>query len=54
MTRVFQKGVKAKIISGRRKGQIVEITEVVDNSFVKIKTAKGKERKMNAKHLQPA
>ncbi|GEM_PF-2805907 len=54
MTRVFQKGVKAKIMAGRREGQIVEVTEVVDNSFVKIKTTKGKERKMNAKHLQPA
>ncbi len=54
MARVFQKGVKAKILSGRRLGQIVEVTEVVDNSFVKIKTDKGKVRKMNAKHLQPA
>ncbi|HLC38371.1 MAG TPA: hypothetical protein VJI71_02870 [Candidatus Norongarragalinales archaeon] len=54
MTRVFQKGVKAIVLKGRRKGQPVEVTEVVDNAFVKVKLAKGKERKMNVKHLMPA
>ena len=54
MTRVFQKGVKAIVLKGRRAGQAVEVTEVIDNSFVKVKNAKGKERKMNQKHLKPA
>jgi ribosomal protein L14E/L6E/L27E len=54
MTRVFQKGVKAIVLKGRRKGSAVEVMEVVDAAFVKIKLAKGKERKMNIKHLVPA
>lgn len=54
MSRVFQKGVKAIVCAGRRAGNPVEVTEVVDNNFVKVKNAKGKERKMNILHLQPA
>ena len=54
MVRIFQKGVKAVLLKGRRAGENVEVTEVVDNNFVKVKTAKGKERKMNSKHLMPA
>jgi len=40
--------------SNRSQGKPVEVTEVVDNAFVKVKLAKGKERKMNVKHLMPA
>jgi len=54
MAGVFQTGVKAIVLKGRRAGAIVEVVEVLDNNLVKIKTAKGKERKMNAKHLKPA
>ena len=54
MSRVFQKGVKATVLAGRRIGQTVEVTEVVDNTFVKVKNAKGKERKMNTLHLKVA
>ncbi|HIH20595.1 TPA: hypothetical protein HA244_04980 [Candidatus Micrarchaeota archaeon] len=53
MARVFQKGVKAVVLAGRRKGDAVEVTEVVDNNLVRVKGAKGKERKMNTKHLKP-
>lgn len=54
MARVYQKGVKAIVCAGRRAGKPVEVIEVLDNNFVKIRTAKGKERKMNVAHLRPA
>ena len=54
MARVFQKGFQAIVLKGRRKGQTLEITEIVDDNFLKVKNAKGKERRMNVKHLKPA
>jgi ribosomal protein L14E/L6E/L27E len=38
---------------GRNSGEEVTITKVVDDHFVMVKGAKGKERKANIKHLEP-
>lgn len=46
-------GRKCVLTKGRRAGREVEITEVIDSSFVKVKDAKGKVRKANISHLEP-
>ncbi len=48
----IQAGRKAVLTKGRRAGEQVEVTEVVDDVYVKVKTAKGKTRKANVMHLE--
>jgi ribosomal protein L14E/L6E/L27E len=47
----IQVGRKAVLTRGRRAGEQVEITKVIDANYVMVKTKKGKERKCNAMHL---
>ncbi len=46
-------GRKCVLTRGRRAGTEVEITEVLDSNFVKVKDSKGKARKANISHLEP-
>lgn len=46
-------GRKCVKLSGRDAGAEVTITQVVDKNFVKVKDAKGKEGRVNVKHLEP-
>lgn len=52
MPSAIKPGKKAVLTRGRRAGREVVITEVVDKNFVKVKDAKGKERKCNIMHLE--
>ncbi|MEW5997079.1 MAG: 50S ribosomal protein L14e [Candidatus Micrarchaeota archaeon] len=38
---------------GRRSGEEVTITKILDENFVMVKDAKGKEKRANIKHLEP-
>jgi large subunit ribosomal protein L14e len=38
---------------GRKSGQIVTVTRVIDKSFAEIKDAKGKLKRCNITHLEP-
>jgi large subunit ribosomal protein L14e len=46
-------GRKCVLTRGRRAGREVEIVEVIDANFVKVKNEKGKTRKANILHLEP-
>ncbi|HEV8289598.1 MAG TPA: hypothetical protein VGQ00_01450 [Candidatus Norongarragalinales archaeon] len=50
----IQVGRKATLTAGRRAGETVTITKVIDKNFVEITTAKGKKRRANVQHLEPA
>ena len=54
MAQVFSEGTKAVVLRGRRAGEVVSVTKVVGATFVQAKDAKGKERRFNKKHLEPA
>ena len=41
------------LITGRRAGEEVVVTKVIDDNFVTVKTKKGKERKSSIRHLEP-
>jgi large subunit ribosomal protein L14e len=45
-------GRKCLLTAGRRRGEEVTITKVIDNNFVMVKGAK-KERKVSVSHLDP-
>ena len=49
----IEKGRKCIVKKGNLMGQQVQITEIIDENFVKIKDAKGKEQRMSIKHLEP-
>ena len=49
----IQVGAKCILTTGRRAGSEVEITELVDKTFVKVKDKKGKVRRSNVMHLEP-
>ena len=38
---------------GRGAGEKVTVTAVIDENFVKVKDAKGKEKRANIRHLEP-
>ena len=38
---------------GRRSGEEVTITKLIDENFVMVKDAKGKEKRVNISHLEP-
>lgn len=42
------------LLKGRRAGEKVTVTKVIDDRIVVVKTEKGKERKASAIHLRPA
>lgn len=46
-------GSKCILTTGRRSGEEVEILEIIDKNFVKVKNKKGKERRCNVMHLEP-
>lgn len=46
-------GRKCVLTKGRRAGKEVEIVELIDANFVKVKDSKGKTRKANVSHLEP-
>ena len=49
----IQIGRKCIKIKGRKTGQLVTITKVIDHNFVEVTDAKGKAKKCNAMHLEP-
>ena len=46
-------GRNCVLIAGRRAGEEVVVTKMIDDNFVMIKTKKGKERKSSIRHLEP-
>jgi ribosomal protein L14E/L6E/L27E len=53
MVSVIQQGKQYTLTKGRRAGEKVIVSKVVDERFVVIKTQKGKERKCSVNHLNP-
>jgi ribosomal protein L14E/L6E/L27E len=51
---VIQAGKHYILSKGRRAGQKVTISKVVDERYVVVKTEKGTERKCSVNHLIPA
>lgn len=49
----IEKGTIAVITKGRRAGSEVVISKVIEGPFVLVVDSKGKERRMNIKHLEP-
>ena len=49
----IQIGRKCVKTKGRKAGQTVTITKVIDNNFVEVNDAKGKTKKCNVMHLEP-
>ena len=46
-------GRSAVLVKGRRSGNKVKITKVIDKNFVEVTDAKGKKRRCNVLHLEP-
>jgi len=42
------------LTAGRRAGEEVVVTKMIDDNFVMVKTKKGKERKSSIRHLESA
>ncbi|MEM4366612.1 MAG: hypothetical protein QW035_00570 [Candidatus Anstonellales archaeon] len=53
MMAAIEKGTIAVITKGRRAGSEVVISKVIEGPFVLVVDSKGKERRMNIKHLEP-
>lgn len=49
----IQIGRKCIKTKGRKAGQAVTITRVIDRNFVEVTDSKGKAKKCNAMHLEP-
>ena len=49
----IQVGRKYVKTRGRKAGETVEVTKVVDKNFVEVKDSKGKVKKCNMLHLEP-
>ncbi|MFA6530434.1 MAG: 50S ribosomal protein L14e [Candidatus Micrarchaeia archaeon] len=47
-------GTKCTKNCGRDEGESVEITKIIDSSFVMVKNEKGKESKCAIVHLEPS
>ncbi len=52
MANAMKVGRKAVKLTGRKAGETVEITKIVDRSFVMVKDKKGKEKRCNILHLE--
>jgi ribosomal protein L14E/L6E/L27E len=48
---MIEEGKRVTVMAGRRAGEEVEITKVLDDNFVLVKGRK--ERKVSIKHLRP-
>lgn len=48
----IQVGRKCVKIKGRKTGQTVEVTKVIDSNFVEVKDEKGKVKRCNILHLE--
>jgi ribosomal protein L14E/L6E/L27E len=53
MVGVIQVGKKYSLTKGRRAGEKVTVSKIVDERYVVVTTAKGKERKSSVNHLLP-
>jgi ribosomal protein L14E/L6E/L27E len=51
---MIKEGTVCVLCMGRRKGEEVTISKVIDDNFVMVKDRKGKERKSSVRHLMPA
>lgn len=49
----LKEGQQCVKLTGRKAGQTVTITKLVDKNFVEIKDAKGKVKRCNVQHLEP-
>ncbi len=52
MASVVQVGKKAVRTKGRKAGEEVTVTKIVDKNFVMVKDKKGKEKRCNITHLE--
>jgi ribosomal protein L14E/L6E/L27E len=52
MASAVKVGRKAVKLTGRKAGETVEITKVLDRNFVMVKDKKGKEKRCNVLHLE--
>lgn len=51
--RVFDVGEKCLKVAGRKAGERVTVTKVVDRNFVEVEDGKGKKKRCNIRHLEP-
>jgi ribosomal protein L14E/L6E/L27E len=51
---LVKEGMVCVLTMGRRAGEEVTITRVLDDNFVMVKMKKGTERKSSVKHLVPS
>lgn len=52
MASVIQVGKKAVRTKGRKAGEEVTVTKIIDANFVMVKDKKGKEKRCNIAHLE--
>ena len=52
MTGALKVGRKAVKLRGRKAGEEVVVTKLIDRNFVMVKDAKGKEKRCNVLHLE--
>jgi ribosomal protein L14E/L6E/L27E len=46
-------GTKCARIAGRKAGEKVTVTKVIDSNYVEVQGEKGKPKRVNVKHLEP-
>lgn len=49
----IQVGSKCLKTRGRKAGQVVTVTKMIDKSFAEVKDEKGKAKRCNITHLEP-
>ena len=49
----FDVGRKCIRLRGRKAGETVTVSELLDKHFVKVTDAKGKQKRVNMAHLEP-
>ncbi|MEM0475276.1 MAG: hypothetical protein QW343_00565 [Candidatus Norongarragalinales archaeon] len=52
MASALKVGRKAIKLKGRKAGETVEITKIIDRNFVMVRDSKGKEKRCNVLHLE--
>lgn len=50
----IQQGAKCVKLAGRKAGEKVTVVKMVDANFAEVKDEKGKVKRCNIKHLEPA
>jgi ribosomal protein L14E/L6E/L27E len=53
MNAVIKEGTVCTVMAGRRTGEEVTVTKVVDKNCIMAKTKKGKDRKFSILHITP-